>query len=114
LNRSIADEIFVVRDKCLNIDVGFLTLKKRVYSGQVNFIGGLLAVSENVSNRMHIALLLFDRMYQWIKDSTSTEDLENSTFELSTQGFNKNAINFYESLNFRVKSIQNIYHIWRK
>lgn len=105
LNRSIADEIFIAYDAETDIEVGFVTVKRR--GTNVNI--GLLAVDAN-HRRKGIAFTLLSRAALWALEEMGTFGA--ATINVVTQGENVPAMQCYESFGFKVKTTQDVYHVW--
>ena len=114
LNRSLADEVFVVRDRVADRsvdggggeEVGFITVKK-TGANVVNI--GLLAVSAS-HRRKGLAYALLSRAVLWALEAVGGDPAAMLT--VVTQGDNKPACECYEKFGFSLSSVQDIYHCW--
>lgn len=111
LNRSLADEVFVVRDRLADRsgggeELGFITVK-RTSANVVNI--GLLAVSAS-HRRKGLAYALLSRAILWALEAVGGDPAAMLT--VVTQGDNKPACECYEKFGFSLSSVQDIYHCW--
>ena len=113
LNRSLADEVFVVHDRLADRsgggggeELGFITVK-RTSDNVVNI--GLLAVSAS-HRRKGLAYALLSRAVLWALEAVGGDPAAMLT--VVTQGGNKPACECYEKFGFSLSSVQDIYHCW--
>jgi GNAT superfamily N-acetyltransferase len=109
LNRSLADEVFVIHDRLAGgeeEELGFITVKK-TSANIVNI--GLLAVSAS-HRRKGLAYALLSRAVLWALEEVGGDPAAMLT--VVTQGSNRPACQCYEKFGFSLSSVQDIYHCW--
>jgi len=99
LNKTFADVIYVYKQE--KLIKGILLLKI------INDIGiiSLISVDQNLKRKGIGTKLINTAYYYFYKNNIYN-------IEVVTQKDNIAACNFYEKNNFKIKNIQNIYHIW--
>lgn len=102
LSRELADEVLVAVDPTNN-EVGFITLKKTEYAGNI----GLIAVDEKYrGKKIGVDLLLMAD--QWYKENSVKEAT------IVTQLDNIPACNLYEKMGYSLDKLEYIFHLWKK
>jgi dTDP-4-amino-4,6-dideoxy-D-galactose acyltransferase len=101
VEKKLANEILTFSDN--NEIYGFITLVIKPSNGSI----GLIAVDESQRGKA-IGKKLINAALDYFKNHNI------SRVEVVTQKNNNSACRFYESCGFKIKSIQNIYHIWIK
>ena len=99
VNRSIAEEVFVIRDQ--DKEIGLITLSIKNNIGNI----GLLSVDSSYRNRS-----LGKKLLAKVEDYCFEKGI--TTIHVVTQSDNKIACSFYEKNGYRLFTCEKIYHLW--
>ncbi len=105
-------------DNSINKEIAFETL----VSSTRGDVSGFVTLGNNGSHCSKIGLIAVNADYQGrnigskliSKCENISRDKGYSFIEVATQGDNKAACGVYEKNNFKIKSVQFIYHLWNK
>jgi len=99
INRTIADDVLVIRDS--GLIVALVTVRAKERTGEI----GLLGVHE-LHRGAGLGRALVDAAMRWFLDRRL------SCVRVVAQGANRPACKLYEACGFVVDSVENFYHFW--